>query len=116
MTIEAVNQFLTKVQQDQELKAELSQAMSSKTDRQAATRVANKHGYEFNQEELSSRIEQLKSIQAKQAANEELNEEELEVVSGGILGTLAAGVATSVAGGAALEGIKKIGDDGEFFG
>ena len=109
MTIEAVNQFLTKVQQDQELKAELSQAMSSKTDRQAATRVANKHGYEFNQEELSSRIEQLRSIQAKQLTNEELNEEELEAVAGGLcLG--------AVVGFAAKKGLEQIGDDDELLG
>ena len=84
MTIEAVNQFLTKVNQDQKLKDELSQAKKkSKNDRQAAVELAAKHGYEFTPEELDRRIEQLKNIQAKQAANQELNESELEAVAGG---------------------------------
>ena len=83
MSIEAVNQFLTKVNQDEKLQAELSQVMKSQNDRQAAVDLAAKHGYEFTTEELNERIEQIQSIQAKQAANETLSEEELEAVSGG---------------------------------
>ena len=83
MSIEAVDQFLTKVNQDEKLQAELSQVMKSQNDRQAAVDLAAKHGYAFTTEELDKRIEQLEAIQAKQAANETLSEEELEAVSGG---------------------------------
>lgn len=99
MSIEAVNQFLTKVSEDQKLKDELSQAMESKTDRQAATKVAAQHGYNFTPEELGTQLEQIK------AANE-LNEKELEAVAGGANGARTAGAlgalgtaASSVIGG-----------------
>ena len=96
MTIEAVNQFLTKVNQEQKLQTELSQAMSSKSDRQAATKVAAKHGYNFTPEELGTQIEEIKGFKTRQAANQ-LNEEELEAVSGGACTAAATAAATAVA-------------------
>ena len=81
MTIEAVNQFLGKVSEDQKLRDELSQAMTSKSDRQAAAKVAAKHGYNFTPEELGTQIKEIKSFQNRQAANQ-LSEEELEAVAG----------------------------------
>ena len=83
MSIEAVNQFLTKVSEEQQLQAELAQAMESDNDRQAATALAAKYGYEFTPEELWSEIQNRQSeFQSNQASNA-LSEEELEAVAGG---------------------------------
>ena len=83
MSIEAVNQFLTKVAEDQELQAELAQAMEAENDRQAATELGAKHGFKFTSEELASEIANRQSkFQTQQSANE-LSEEELECVAGG---------------------------------
>ena len=76
MSIEAVNQFLTKVGEDQQLQAELAQAMEAENDRQAATELGAKHGYDFTPEELGSEI-------ANRQSADELSEEELEAVAGG---------------------------------
>ncbi len=83
MSIEAVNQFLTKVSEDQELQAELATAMDAENDRQATTELGAKHGYDFTPEELASEIDNRQSeFQSKQEVNE-LSEEELEAVAGG---------------------------------
>ncbi len=83
MTIEAVNQFLTKVGEDQQLQAELAQAMEAENDCQAATELAAKHGYNFTPDELSLEIQNRQSeFQSMQNSNE-LSEEELEAVAGG---------------------------------
>jgi predicted ribosomally synthesized peptide with nif11-like leader len=104
MSIQAVNQFLTKVGEDQQLQAELAQAMEAENDRQAATELGAKHGYEFTPEELGSEVENRQSeFQSRQSANE-LSEEELEAVAGGFCTpTIAAtiGAASAVGGGAA---------------
>ena len=84
MSIEAVNQFLTKVKQDQQLQSEVSQAMSGENKSQATIKIAAKHGYKFSAQELDSRIEQLQTIEAKQSTGGKLSEEELEAVSGGL--------------------------------
>ncbi len=104
MTIEAVNQFLTKVSEDQELQAELATAMEAENDRTAATELGAKHGYDFTPEELGSEIANRQSeFQTKQEVNE-LSEEELEAVAGGLC---TPAVATAVAAGAASGAIKK---------
>ena len=83
MSIEAVNQFLNKVNQDSELQAELSEAVKTNSGQQAAVELAAKYGYNFSQQELNSQIKKIKGIQAKQSVNEELKEEELGFISGG---------------------------------
>ena len=82
MTIEAVNQFLTKVDHDEKFQSELSKAMETKQDLTAAVEFAAQHGYEFTLEELATQIEQLEETQTQ------LSEKELEAVAGG-LGPLA---------------------------
>ena len=83
MAIEAVRQFLTKVNHDEKSQSELSEAMGAKKDLTAAVELAARHGYEFTLEELAAQIEQLKRIQA----GEQLSEEELEAVAGGAIGS-----------------------------
>ena len=83
MSIKSVNQFLSKVTEDQELQAELAAAMEAENDRQAATELGAKHGFQFTPEELGSEIANRQSeFQTKQSANE-LSEQELEAVAGG---------------------------------
>jgi predicted ribosomally synthesized peptide with nif11-like leader len=110
MSIQAVNQFLTKVGEDQQLQAELAQAMEAENDRQAATELGAKHGYEFTPEELASEVENRQSeFQSRQSANE-LSEEELEAVAGGFctpaIAVATVGAAGAVGGGAAANGGK----------
>lgn len=83
MSIEAVNQFLTKVTEDQELQVELVIAMEAENDSQAATKLAAEHGYVFSLEELGTEIANRQSeFQIRQSAVE-LSDEELEAVAGG---------------------------------
>ncbi len=104
MSIEAVNKFLQKVTEDQQLQEELAKALESENDRQAATDLAAKHGYEFTPDELWAEIQNRQSeFQQKQAA-EELSEEELETVAGGFCAFLtpaAIGAVGAIGGGAA---------------
>jgi predicted ribosomally synthesized peptide with nif11-like leader len=74
MSIEAVNQFLTKVSEDQQLQAELAQAMEAENNRQATAELGAKHGYDFTPEELEAEVKNRQS---------ELSEEALEAVAGG---------------------------------
>ncbi|MDJ0650319.1 MAG: Nif11-like leader peptide family RiPP precursor [Xenococcaceae cyanobacterium MO_188.B19] len=83
MTIEAVNQFLTKVGEDQQLQAELAQVMEAENDCQAATELAAKYGYDFTPEELASEIEKRQNEFQNNDTSDELSEEELESVAGG---------------------------------
>ena len=84
MTIEAVNQFLQKVSEDNSLQEELSQALNSENDRQAATDLGAKHGYMFTSEELGTEIQNRQSEFQQNPSNAELSEAELETVAGGI--------------------------------
>lgn len=97
MSIEAVDRFLTKTHEDQQLQTEVSQAMSAKNSSQAITELAAKHGYKFSQQEFDLRIKKLKDIQAKSTANGELNEEELEAVAGGVWGAVAGAASAAAA-------------------
>ena len=81
MSIEAVNQFLEKVTQDNQLQEELTKAMEAEDDRQAVTDLANNKGYQFTVEELMAEIEK----RQKALESGELSEEELESVAGGFV-------------------------------
>ncbi|ARV58824.1 bacteriocin [Nostocales cyanobacterium HT-58-2] len=81
MSTQAVNQFLQKVSEDPQLQEELAKALDAENDRQAATELATKHGYQFTPDELWAEIQNRQS-QVQQSEGE-LNEEELEAVAGG---------------------------------
>ena len=104
MSLEAVNQFLERVNQDPALQQELAQAVESAApgeDRVAAAEIGAKYGYSFTPDEIGETMEATQ----KQQSGEELSEEELEAVAGGfctpalVVGaiTLAGGVTASVA-------------------
>ena len=80
MSIEAVNQFLEKVSQDNQLQEELAKAMEAEDDRQAVTELANNQGFQFTGEELMTEIEKRQKAAIDSG---ELSEEELESVAGG---------------------------------
>lgn len=84
MTVEAVNQFLQKVTEDQKLEEELAKILETKDNDQAAvTQLGAKYGCEFTSDELWQEIEHRQSeFQLFEAAGE-LSEEDLEAVSGG---------------------------------
>ena len=106
MSIKSVKQFLSKVTEDQELQAELAAAMEAENDRQAATELGAKHGFQFTPEELGSEIANRQSeFQTKQSANE-LSEQELEAVAGGSVIATVATVAASAAVDIALDQAK----------
>ena len=94
MSIEAVNQFLTKVSQDQQLQAEVDRVIETGNARQAVTQLGTKHGYQFTPEELASQFQNYQSELKTQAASNELSEEELEAVAGGFC-TPAIAIATA---------------------
>jgi predicted ribosomally synthesized peptide with nif11-like leader len=97
MSIEAVNQFLQKVSKDTSLQEELALALKSENDCLAATDLAAKHGYMFAPEELSTEIKNRQSEVQQNTSSEEISEEELETVAGGIT-PIAAAIAGGVAG------------------
>ena len=79
MSIEAVNQFLQKVSEDNSLQEEFK-ALDLENDCQAATDLGAKHGYMFTPDELRTEIKN--RLQQKQSSGE-ISEEELEAVAGG---------------------------------
>jgi predicted ribosomally synthesized peptide with nif11-like leader len=94
-TMSAVQEFLTKVSEDQALQEELAKAMESENDRQAVTELAKSKGYEFTTEELSSAIEAAQAEIQAQMEGGELSEDELESVAGGATPTVVTTVAAS---------------------
>jgi len=102
MSIEAVNQFLQKVTEDEKLQEELAQVLELEdNDRAAAVELGAKYGYEFTADEIGQEIQNRQSeFQIRKEAGE-LNDEELEAVAGGeaVIATaaIAAGGAVTVA-------------------
>ena len=77
MSIEAVNQFLQKVSQDNKLQQELIEVMEfGQNDRFAITELVVKYGFDFTPKELWQQVEKLHN-------NEQLEDEDLECVVGG---------------------------------
>lgn len=83
MSTQAVNQFLQKVTEDPQLQEELAKALEAENDRQAATDLAIKHGYQFTPDELWAEIQNRQSEFGQNQDSGELSEEELEAVAGG---------------------------------
>lgn len=103
MTTTAVQEFLTKVGEDEALQKELATALDAENDRQAVTELAESKGYDFTPEELWAEV-QKRQVEAeeKQEGDGELSDEELEAVAGGEVLVLTS-IAVSVgAGGAGL--------------
>ena len=90
---------MQKVTEDSILQQELALALEAGNDRQAATDLAAKHGYEWTADECWAEIQNRQSeCQQKQDAGE-LNEEELEAVAGGVCTPIT--IPFGIAGGAA---------------
>lgn len=89
MSIEAVNQFLTKVSQDEKLQTELTQAMGPNKERIGAVNLASQYGYKFTLQEYEQQINELQKVQTEG----ELSEQELESVTGGFWTALLSGAA-----------------------
>ena len=80
MSTEAVQEFLAEVGRDAELRQELRRAIQGKpTTGEAIVEVAERHGHEFEVEELD---EVVRAVRAQQTG--ELTDEDLESVAGGI--------------------------------
>lgn len=85
MSIEAVNQFLETVSQDEKLQQELIKVMEfNENDRVAVTELAAKYGFDFTASELWQQVEKLQNKFEYSQNNQPLNDEELELVMGGL--------------------------------
>ncbi len=85
MSLSSVQEFLTKVSEDQGLQEQIAKAMESDNDRQAVTNLARSQGFEFTAEELGQEIQNRENTFRQQAESGELSEDELESVAGGTL-------------------------------
>lgn len=85
MSIETVNEFLVKVNEDLNLQEELAKAIEAKNAPKAVIELAAKYGFIFTEEELISQTEQFMASQEN-----ELNEADLEAIAGGFTGRLTA--------------------------
>ena len=99
MSSQAVNQFLQKVVEDEQLQQELAQILESQdNDREAAAALAAKHGYQFSPDELWQALQNRQSEFEAMKNRGELQDDELEAVAGGKYGKLTAtAIATGVA-------------------
>ncbi|MFN6486740.1 MULTISPECIES: Nif11-like leader peptide family natural product precursor [unclassified Nostoc] len=79
-----VQDFLTKVEEDQALQTQLAQALESDNDREAVTALAKSKGYEFSSDELWAEIQKRQAEFSSTEAAGELSDAELEAVAGGI--------------------------------
>jgi predicted ribosomally synthesized peptide with nif11-like leader len=89
MSNEAVNQFLERVQSDEQLQEELAQVIESAedagegADREGATDLGKKYGYDFTSAELWAEIKKRQDEFQQRQTSGELSDEELEAVAGG---------------------------------
>jgi predicted ribosomally synthesized peptide with nif11-like leader len=83
MSLSAVQEFLTKISEDQALQEQIAKAMESDNDRQAVTDLARSKGFEFTTAELGQEIQNREDTFRQQAEAGELSEDELEAVAGG---------------------------------
>ena len=89
MTNKSVNDFLQKVSSDERLQQELTQVLqSAENDREAAVALAEKKGYKLSAEELWQEIQNRQSSSGSNTSSDELNDEALEAVAGGGIGTI----------------------------
>jgi predicted ribosomally synthesized peptide with nif11-like leader len=84
MSTQSVTQFLARVETDEQLQEELAQILESAAntgtegaDRQGATELGKKYGFDFSAEELWAEIKK------RQAGSGVLSDDELEAVAGG---------------------------------
>lgn len=89
MSNEAVNQFLERVESDEQLQEELAEVIESadnageNADRRGATELGQKYGYDFTSEELWAEIKRRQDEFQERQTTGELSDEELEAVAGG---------------------------------
>ncbi len=76
MSIEAVEKFLIRVKENQELQEEVAQAVQEENHREAVVELAAKHGFDFTPEELGNKVK-------NSLATGTLTEEELTAICGG---------------------------------
>ncbi|HLO51727.1 MAG TPA: Nif11-like leader peptide family RiPP precursor [Kamptonema sp.] len=79
MSKESVLEFIQKVSTDSALETEIEQAVTGKSEQDAATnivQIASQHGYSFTSDEILAQRQEM----------QELSEEDLEQVAGGSLG------------------------------
>ncbi|MBE7383671.1 MAG: Nif11-like leader peptide family natural product precursor [Leptolyngbya sp. SIO1E4] len=89
MSTTSVQDFFTKVGEDQALQAEMAKALEADNDREAVTELANSKGYDFSSEELWAEIQARQAELAKRQKAGEISDEELEAVAGGATPALA---------------------------
>jgi predicted ribosomally synthesized peptide with nif11-like leader len=95
MSMSAVQDFFTKIAEDQSLQEELAKAMEAENDRQAVTDLARSKGFEFTTEELAQEIQNREAEAQRQIEAGELSEDELESVAGGATPTVITTVAAT---------------------
>ncbi|PSB57659.1 Nif11-like leader peptide family natural product precursor [Chamaesiphon polymorphus] len=90
MSAESVGKFLERVEADEQLQEELAQvietAASTATegaDRQGATELGQKYGFDFSSEELWAEINKRQDQLKDRQGSGELSDDELEAVAGG---------------------------------
>lgn len=97
MTVEAVNQFLQKVSEDDKLQQELANILESKAnDREAAAELGAKYDFQFTADELWQEVQNRQGEFQQRVDAGELNEEELEAVAGGAFTAIAGSIAASL--------------------
>ena len=104
MSTTAVQDFFTKVGEDQALQGELAKALEADNDREAVTALAQANGYEFTSDELWAEIQARQAELERRQEAGELSDEELEAVAGGatpaIVVTITVGGVFMTSGGA----------------
>ncbi len=83
MSMSAVQEFLTKVSEDQALQEQIAKAMESDNDRQSVTDLARSKGFDFTADELGQEISNREAEARQKAEAGELSDDELEAVAGG---------------------------------
>jgi predicted ribosomally synthesized peptide with nif11-like leader len=89
MSTQSVTQFLARVETDEQLQEELAQVIESAAsggegaDRQGATELGKKYGFDFSSEELWAEIQKRQGEFQQRQGSGELSDDELEAVAGG---------------------------------
>jgi predicted ribosomally synthesized peptide with nif11-like leader len=90
MSTQSVTQFLARVETDEQLQEELARIIESAADtgaegadRQGATELGKKYGFDFSSEELWAEIKNRQDQFKQRQGSGELSDDELEAVAGG---------------------------------
>ena len=84
MSAVSVQEFLTKVAEDEALQAEVAKAMEAKDTPSALLALVNAKGYDFSADELERAVQEMQEADNTPQGSGEMGDRDLDAVAGGV--------------------------------